>query len=456
MYTHKTSANCTGLCFFFAILAMTGCSEKAPAAKPPAPTPTVVVSKAIAMDVPIERFENGVTLAPEKVEVRARVRGFIASRNFKEGEDVKKDQLLFVIEEGPFKAAVEIAQAAVSDAEVNLELAVKGVKAQTAKSQLERDEAALEQARLEVNRYTELVKGNAAPQQQLDQRVAREKELSANVSAAKATLSQVELTQKSDSQSGAARVAAAKAELALRQLDLSYCRITAPFDGRIGTSSVSIGALVGGPGDVPLATILQVDPLEVSFKLDGKLLPRIQKRMAEIKNLQVEISTGKDYIHPHRGLVTLIDNAVDPDTSTFTARATVPNTEKTILPGLFVKTRIFIGVNQGAILLPERAVTFGTRGSTVYVVADDKKVKAVTVQTGLAYGDLIVIESGVAPGDSVVVEGGQFIRPGMTVETTEAPIELPEYLKKDVKPATDAKPATEVKPAADASTAPKK
>jgi multidrug efflux pump subunit AcrA (membrane-fusion protein) len=223
MSKDKTDPRYLGKLFLLlASLSIAGCTEKAPAVKPPAPTPSVVVTKVVALDVPNERFENGTTLAQEKVEIRARVRGFIATRDFKEGDDVKKDQLLFVIEEGPFKAAVDIAKAAVADAEVSLDLAVKGVKVATVKSQLERDEAALALAKVEVARYIELVKGSAAPQQQLDMRIAREKELAANVSAAKSTVSQTELTQKSDIDAGAARVAAAKAELMLRELDLSY------------------------------------------------------------------------------------------------------------------------------------------------------------------------------------------------------------------------------------------
>jgi membrane fusion protein (multidrug efflux system) len=423
-----------------------GAKKEEKGATEAAPEPEVIVTTAVQMSVPRERYEIGMLKAPEEVELRARVRGFLDKRLFEEGTDVKQDQLLMVIDEAPFKVQVDIAAAALQTAEVKLKLAKDGLIVKQAEGALERSKAALANAQVEVKRYTDLVKAGAESQQNLDKYLTQERELKATVDVNVAGVGQANLEQRAQIDSGTAEVAGRKADLEKAVLDLSYCKINAPLAGRVGQSTFSKGALVGSASNETLATVRQVDPLEVAIKIDGKLLPRVQQAMKQVREIAVEISNDK-YLHPHRGKVTFVDNTVDPDTSTFLIKATVPNPDKTLLPGLFVKTRLIIGMTENAILVPERCIVESPRGPGVYVVDAESKINAVPVTLGDSFDDVRAVTTGVKNGDVLVSEGVQFIKPGIKVKTKDQPLVLPDSLKRDAKPATGGAETPPVAPA---------
>jgi RND family efflux transporter MFP subunit len=417
----------TRLGYFVCVAALwlTGCASQANKPAPmQAPPPAVTIAVARTMDVPIEVRQIGTTEAPEVASLRPRVTGFIEQRLFTEGSDVQKDDLLFVIDEKPFKVQLDIAEAALADAQANLNFARRGLNIQSAQAKLTQDLASLDLAKLEVVRFKDLVTKSAASQQQVDEKQTRAQELSAMVDADKAALGQAELLQKTDIERAQARLQSAKADRENALLNLGYCRIHAPLGGRIGAAQVDAGNLVSANSGEILATIQQIDPIDVQWQINGKLLPTVLPDYERLKKeLGVRITVSDNYVYPHPGRAYFIDNTVDPETSTFTAKARFPNPDKVLLPGLYAQIRLRLGERKGVVVVPERAVILGNTGSTVYVVDGENKVRKAAVETSINYEGLRVIEKGISAGDRVIIEGAQLIRPGITVNPLEeAPV----------------------------------
>jgi membrane fusion protein, multidrug efflux system len=351
-----------------------GNQSKAPqAAAAPPPAPAVGVRPA-AMKGVSQSFEFvGRIKATDKVEVRARVEGFLDKVLFREGQDVKEGDLLYQIEKVQFQAALDQAKA-------NLTVA----------------QAALTNAKLEYERSTDLVKKNFTPQSTVD--------------ANKAAL---------DTAGG--RVMQAQAALTQAQVNLDYTDIRAPIAGRIGRTAYTVGNLVN-PASGILATIVSQDPIYVLFPVSVRDLDTIREarrkdggEMAKI-DIRVRLPNGTEYAHP--GVWNLTDPQVDPQTDTLIMRATIPNPERTLTDGQFVTAIIRERQEAPRLVVPQAALQVDQSGYYVLVVNDQHKVEQRRVQTGPSLGVDVVISSGIKEGDKVIVDGIQKVRPGQVVQET--------------------------------------
>jgi membrane fusion protein (multidrug efflux system) len=311
--------------------------------------------------------------AIEKVDLRARVEGFLEKVLFREGQDVKTGELLYQIEKVQFQAALDQAKA-------NLAVA----------------EAALTNAKVEYERSTELVKRNFTPQSQVD-------------------------TNKAALDSATGRVMQAKAALTQAQVNLDYTDIRAPIDGRIGRTAYTVGNLVN-PASGVLATIVSQDPIYVLFPVSVRDLEAIREArrkeeggMAKI-DIRVRLPSGQEYAQ--RGVWNLTDPQVDPQTDSLVMRATIPNPDRTLTDGQFVTAIIRERQEAPRLVVPQAALQVDQSGYYVLVVNDQHKVEQRRVQTGPDRGTDIVINSGVKEGDKVIVDGIQKVRPGQVVQDT--------------------------------------
>lgn len=343
----------------------------AAAAQPPAPAVGVRLA---AMKGVSQSFEFvGRVKAIEKVDLRARVEGFLEKVLFREGQDVKTGELLYQIEKVQFQAAVDQAKA-------NLAVA----------------EAALTNAKVEYDRSTELVKRNFTPQSQVD-------------------------TNKAALDSAAGRVMQAKAALTQAQVNLDYTDIRAPIDGRIGRTAYTVGNLVN-PASGVLATIVSQDPIYVLFPVSVRDLEAIREArrkeeggMAKI-DIRVRLPSGQEYAQ--RGVWNLTDPQVDPQTDSLVMRATIPNPDRTLTDGQFVTAIIRERQEAPRLVVPQSALQVDQSGYYVLVVNDQHKVEQRRVQTGPQRGTDVVVTSGVKEGEQVMVDGIQKVRPGQVVQET--------------------------------------
>ncbi len=344
---------------------------QAAAAQPPAPAVGVRLA---AMKGVSQSFEFvGRVKAIEKVELRARVEGFLEKVLFREGQDVKAGELLYQIEKVQFQAAVDQAKA-------NLAVA----------------EAALTNAKVEYERSLELVKRNFTPQSQVD-------------------------TNKAALDSATGRVMQAKAALTQAQVNLDYTDIRAPIDGRIGRTAYTVGNLVN-PASGVLATIVSQDPIYVLFPVSVRDLEAIREArrkeeggMAKI-DIRVRLPSGQEYAQ--RGVWNLTDPQVDPQTDSLVMRATIPNPDRTLTDGQFVTAIIRERQEAPRLVVPQSALQVDQSGYYVLVVNDQHKVEQRRVQTGPQRGTDVVVTSGVKEGEQVMVDGIQKVRPGQVVQET--------------------------------------
>jgi multidrug efflux system membrane fusion protein len=341
-----------------------GCSGGG-AAPPPEAVP-VRVGTVVAKAVPIQIRNVGTVQAYNAVAVRALVGGEILQVHFKEGQDVKKNDPLFTIDPRPY-------QAALAQAEANLA----------------RDRAQLANAQTDVRRYAELVKKDYVTQQQYDS-------VRANAEATGAT------------------VRADQAAVERARLDLGYCTIRAPIDGRTGSVMVQIGNVVKA-NDAVLVTINQLAPIYLAFAVPERELPEIRRRQAQ-GGLEVEAEDPTSGKNIARGRLTFIDNAVDRTTGTITLKATFDNADRALWPGEFVNAVLTLSTLPNAVVAPAGAVQNGQQGAYAYVVKADNTVESRPVTVGRVTPEGTVIEKGLAAGERVVTDGQLRLQPGARVE----------------------------------------
>jgi RND family efflux transporter MFP subunit len=379
------------------------------------------------MTVPIMAEPIGTTVALQEVSIRARVRGFLKEIHFKEGGDVKAGQLLFVIDEEPFKAKLADAQATLEQAEANLKKARDSKAREVATAQMDVGRAMLDLAEVEERREEALLSRKASTVEDVQRKQALRKKDAAQLEAEKASLIQARADFETNIVAAQADVAGAKARVADAQIDLSYCRMSSPIDGRIGMAEVKLGNLVGpgtaggGSDYTELAVVRQLDPMGVDFMTPSRYLNRVTQLIGQ--GLPVEVfqpGLEGDEARRYSGKATVIDNTINSTTSTFQIRAEVANPEKTILPGEYVKANARVGEVRDAVVVPEQAVVETQAGPTVYTVDKEGKVAIVPVRASFTHEGLRVLESGLEPGQQVIVEGMQMARTGMTVKTRPA------------------------------------
>lgn len=429
MITSNRAAGWLALGLACAWMSIPGCSPRA-AAERTAPPPVVSVVAARQMTVPVMAEPIGTTTSLQEISIRARVRGFLKEIHFKEGGDVKRGQLLVVIDEEPFKAKLTEAQAALEQAEASLKKARDSKAREVAVAQLDVGKSTLVLSEVEERREQLLYKRNASSLEDVQRKQALRQRDAAQVEAEKASLDQAKADFDTNVVAAQADVDGAKAKVADAQIDLSYCRMSSPIDGRIGFVQVKLGNLVGpatgtSTGDyTELAVIRQLDPMGVDFEVPSRYLDRVTRLIGQ--GLPIEIfrpGLGGDEARRFAGKATIIDNTINPTTSTFRVRGEVANPAKTILPGEYVKSRARVGEVKDAIVVPEQAVIETQAGPTVFAVDKQGKVAIVAVRASFTHEGLRVIESGLQPGQDVIVEGMQMVRNGMTVKTQPAALD---------------------------------
>ena len=356
-------------------LMLTGCGNKTKAAAPPPPAEVGIIVVA-PQRVTLTSELSGRTSPQMIAEVRPQVNGIIQKRVFTEGSDVKAGQVLYQIDPATYQAAYASARAVQSRAEANLI-----------------------PARLKAGRYKDLVAIKAVSQQDYDD--------------AYASLKQAE-----------ADVASTQAAVQTAQINLTYTRVTAPISGRIGRSTVTNGALVTASQPAALATIQQLSSMYVDVTQSSAELLRLKQNLASglLKNnktsqARVKLMLEDGSIYPLPGTLKFSEVTVDQSTGSITLRAIFPNPKQTLLPGMFVRAILEEGVDENAILIPQRGVTRNPKGeATVLAVGAGEKVELRTIKVSRTVGDNWLISDGLKTGDRIIVEGLQRARPGTVVK----------------------------------------
>jgi RND family efflux transporter MFP subunit len=313
----------------------------------------------------------------DSVEVRARVSGYLQKVNFKEGDLVKAGDVLFEIDPRPFQAALD-----------------------QAKAKVKQDEAQLTYDEAEYQRFVRLGQSGAAAQTEVDK-----------ASAARGV--------------DHANIAAAKAAVAARELDVGYTKVTAPVAGRVSRYVVTVGNLIqaGDQGGTLLTTIVSVDPMYAYFDVDELTALRVRQLARAGKSesprdggYPVFLGLADESGHPHRGTINFVENQVNPKTGTIRVRGVFPNADQVLLPGLFARVRSPIGRPHPALLVGDRALDTDQGQKVLYLVSEKNEVVVRPVRTGSLHDGLREITDGLKPGERVVVNGLQQIRAGVVVE----------------------------------------
>jgi RND family efflux transporter MFP subunit len=358
-------------------LVLTGCTH-APADSAVAAPLSVPVSHPVERTITDYADYTGRTAAVDSVEVRAHVWGYLEKVNFKEGDLVKKDDVLFKLDARPYEAALKQAKAKVAQDE----------------AQLKYDEA-------EYQRALKLAPSGAVTKSDLDKTSAARDVDIANINADKAAVE-------------------------ARQLDVDYTNVRAPVSGRVSRYVVTLGNLIQSGdqgGGTLLTTIVSVDPMYVYFDADEYTVLHVRGLIREGKaksardvELPAWLGLANEEGFPHKGILNFVDNQINPKTGTLRLRATFPNKDDSLAPGYFARVRINIGLPHPALLVNDRAIDTDQGQKIVYVVDSENKVVARPVRVGKLHGGLREIKDGLKAGERIVVNNLQQMRPGLVVE----------------------------------------
>ena len=345
-----------------------GCSNKQAAAPPPAPVP-VRVAKVSVRTVPVELRAIGSVEALSTVSIKSKVAGELTAVHFREGQDVRKGDLLFEIDRRPFQVALEQSEAA-----------------------LARDQARLTNSRTLAARYARLFEEGVASREQADQ-------------------------TRTDLESLEATVRADQAAVDRAKLDLSYCSIHSPVDGRTGSLLVNEGNLVKANDDPALVILNQLSPTYVSFAVPEQFLAEI-KRFLAAGRLPVTAQVAGEP-QPEIGTLTFVNNSVDSATGTIRLKGTFANASRRLWPGQFVNVVLRLSEQANAVVVPSEALQVGQAGQFVYVVKNENTVESRPVATGRSVQGITIVEKGLAPGEVVVTDGQLRLVSGAKIQIKE-------------------------------------
>jgi membrane fusion protein (multidrug efflux system) len=388
------------------------------------PPPEVVVAKPVRRGVTSYLEYTGTAQAFERVELRARVRGFLKQKLFADGADVKAGQLLFVIDEEPFRVMLEQARARQGEAEAALRKAEQSKGREVARAQLDLDLSQLALARLEESRTRSLLARNAGSREDLDRAEATRKKSEAQVESDRANLVQAESDYEINILAAKSSLDAARADVRNAEIDLGYCRITAPIDGRINNREFDVGNYVGDGQSTVLAAIVRTDPIHAYVSVSEDDLLRVQSMVRQGKRedfrkaktpIPIEMGLGNEEGYPHQGRVDYSDPSVDAGTGTVRLRGVFPNPDGLITPGLFVRVRLPFERHEDALLVPDRALGSDQSGPFLLVVGEGDKVERRPVRLGTEIDGMRVVDGKISPDERVVVDGLLRARPGLKV-----------------------------------------
>jgi len=381
--------------------------------------PTVVVADVEQRTVPIYGEFVGQTRAQVTVELRARVEGVLEKIHFREGQPVRKGALLFSIDQQPFQAVLQSAQATLAKSEADLAQSRQRTDVLQAQAELVDAQATLSKAEQDLRRIEPLAKEKAVTELELDAAVAARKSAQAGVDAKQANLVNLEASVKYTIARATAEVSAAGARIKQAQLDLSYCDIYSPINGIIGFKNVDVGNLVGRGEATLLATVSLSDPLLVNFNLSEIEFLNLTSPETIGKqkiNRRIELILSDESRHPYEGALQVVDRTVDPQTGTLKVEVSFPNPRSYLRPGQFARLRAVVAERKDAVLVPQRAVQEMQGARTVMVVDGQNKVSVRTVSVGDKSDNYFVVLQGLNPGERVIVEGMQKVKPGAEVK----------------------------------------
>jgi len=392
------------------VLAFTRSKSKG-AGQPPAPV-EVEVARVEQQNVPIYSEWIGTLDGLVNAEIKSQVTGYILAKDYIEGTFVKKGQLLFEVDPRPFQATLDQAKGDLAKANGQLEQANSQLL--QAKAQVAQAEANQVKTRLDVERYTPLVKAQAATQQEFDNAVQANQAAIAQVKANEAGV------QTANANIGSSRAAVQAAEAAVKsaELNLGFTKITSLIDGVAGVATVQVGNLVtpNNPNSPPLTVVSTVDPIRVWFNVSEQdYLNNVvnRERLEQQPELELVLSDGT--VYQHKGKFYVVDRNVDVKTGAIKLAATFPNPGNLLRPGQYGRVRAVTSFKQNALLVPQRSVTELQGSYRLAVVDSENKVRIRPVKVGEKLGSMWIIDEGLQPGESVVAEGIQRIRPDQVV-----------------------------------------
>ncbi len=368
---------CIGTAAFFGVLpighpeAQEAPAQARPAGPPSGPIVPVSVTNVVRMDVPILLRGLGTVQSMNAVQLRSRVDGLLQEVSVTEGQEVKKGDLLAVIDPRPFKALLDVALA-----------------------RRKQDLAALDNARTELVRYTTLAQREIASKQKLD-------------------AVQMQVNQFT------AALGANDALIAAAELNVTFCYIVAPFDARVGLRLVDAGNVVRAAEATPMFSLAQIRPIAATFTLPQSALPAVQAAMA-LGSLPAVAFSADDKTELDQGSLLTIDNAIDIATGTIKLKASFPNANNRLWPGQFINMRLKVGTDAGALVVPTSAVQSGPIGQYVYVVKPDATVARQAVEVARDNGKTALIANGLEEGQTVVTDGQSRLQSGSRVAVNDA------------------------------------
>ncbi len=353
------------LTFLFSGIFLTGCKKEQKVAPPP---PVVEVVNVVQKDVPVSAEWVGTTDGFVNATIRAQVQGYLIKQNYREGDIVRRGQVLFEIDPRTFETAVEYA-----------------------KGQLAAQQARWDTTKANLKRIKPLAEQNAVSQKDLDDATGAEQAAHAAVISAQATVDKA-------------------------QLDLGFTKVASPVDGIAGIAKAQIGNLVG-PGAVEeLTTVSTVNPIKVYSQIsEQEYLRFVERRGQGTVRQPLELILADGTVYPHKGGLAFADRQVDVRTGTIKVAALFPNPGNILRPGQFAKVRGVMEIKKDALLVPQRAVTEMQGRYLVAVVGSDNKVSIRPVKVAEQVGPNLIISDGLNPGDRIVAEGIQKVREGLTV-----------------------------------------
>jgi membrane fusion protein, multidrug efflux system len=348
---------------------LTGCDRKAPASfeRPPAP---VSVAAAVSRDVPVYIDAVGKIVAREVVSIQPQVSGRVTKIHFADGADVKAGEVLFTIDPRPYQAQLNQAEANVAQAQ-----------------------AALNLAKTNFSRVESISDPRAVSRQDFD-----------------AKKNAVEVAE--------AQLRQNRAAVETARLNLEYCTIRSPIDGRAGQRLIDLGNVVT-PGSSPLLVIQRLDPIYGDFTIPESNLTEVQRNMAR-RTLRAQVRLADEGTEAREGKLTFLDNSVQEGTGTVKLRATIENKDRLFWPGRFARIRLILDTHHSAVLVPADAPQLSAKGSFVYVVRQDDSAELRPVTVGQRHGDLVVIVQGLKEGERVVINGQLGVTPGGKVRIATA------------------------------------
>ena len=369
IYTMNARPLLSAVATVMALLFLTACDKKAPPKV--SPPPAVTVAKPVSQDVRSFEIFDGNVAAYLSVDLEARVPGYLTKIAFQDGAQVKKDQLLFVIEQDQYAQQVNLTK------------------------------AVFEEAKIEITRQKALLKDNATSQSAVDKAMSQYLQAEAN--------------------------------LKLAQINYGYTEVRAPFDGLMGRHLIDVGNYLGAsPQGVKLATIQKIDPIYVYFSINERDLLKYQKRFvnenerkSQVNKLPVHVQLQGEEGYPHTGTLDFAANLLSTSTGSLQLRAELPNNKTSLIPGLYAKVRVEYGESRRAVLIPNSSVQTDQQGDYVFVMDEGKKVSRRNIKRGQRFPPLVEVTSGLTANESVVINGFINVRDGLVVNpelSTLAPL----------------------------------